>query len=191
MPRVKKLTAKEEKFVEAIALGKGTTEAALEAGYSPKCPAEIGAENLTKPRIQTALEKRKAYYRSLADVKGKDIIGAYQEMAFASIEDALDDNGNLDFAKAKKNGSAKLIKKISRQQTKYGETVAVEFYSRTDALNQLTDVLGIKKQPGLNPNDADVIATVLSKLKSSGYDDEKIAAFTKANFPELATEVVS
>lgn len=41
-------------------------------------------------------------------------------------------------------------------------------------------------------SDSDAIVdAVIAKLKSSGYDDEKIAAFTKANFPELATEVVS
>lgn len=52
--------------------------------------------------------------------------------------------------------------------------------------------LGKPKETVEVQTNADAVAeAVLSKLKSSGYDDEKIAAFTKANFPELATEVVS
>lgn len=50
---------------------------------------------------------------------------------------------------------------------------------------------GAYVNPATNPADLDIVNSVIAKLKSSGYDDEKIAAFTKANFPELATEVVS
>ena len=154
----KKLTVKEQKFVDLVAKGTGKAEAAKQAGYSTRNAAVLASELQKKPNIVTALEERRAFFRSIADVEAKDIIGAQAEIAFATIEDALDDDGRLDFKKAKENGSTKLIKKISRQQTKYGETVAVEFYSRSDALGQLTDILGLKQNPREN---ADTLAKVL------------------------------
>lgn len=141
---------KERKFVDLVAKGVGHEKAATQAGYSARSSHTLASRLLQKVEIQDALEKRREYFRSIADVEAKDIIGAQVEIAFASIEDALDDDGRLDFKKAKENGSAKLIKKLSRQQTKHGETIAVEFYSRTDALGQLSDILGLKQMPREN-----------------------------------------
>jgi len=145
------LTPKEAKFVDIVAKGSTSKlQAAIQAGYSPKTAHVTAYETLSKPRIQEALKERQFYYRSIAEVDAKDIIGAYQEMAFASIEDALDENGGLDFEKAKANGSAKLIKKITKQHTQNGVNTIVEFYPRTEALGQLTDILGIKQLPREN-----------------------------------------
>lgn len=146
----KKLNARELKFVDLIAKGLGYEEAAIKAGYAPGAARNRATKLLNKPAVSEAIDQRRSYFRSIADVEAKDIIGAQVEIAFASIEDALDDSGRLDFEKAKKNGSAKLIKKISRQQTKYGENVSIEFYSRTDALNHLSDILGLKQMPREN-----------------------------------------
>lgn len=141
-----RLTNKEQKFVDGVAKGLGYGVAAVAAGYSMRSARTLAARLLKKVHINEALDKRREYFRSIADVEVKDIIGAQAEMAFASIEDALDENGYLDFAKAKLNGSAKLIRKISRVHTKYGETVAVEFYSRADALDKLSNILGLYQQ---------------------------------------------
>lgn len=145
-----KLTHKEQKFVDLVARGIGYEEAAKQSGYSERSAATLASRLLKKVEVSSEIKKRQEYYRTLADVTDKEIIGAHVEMAFASIEDALNDTGYLDFAKAKENGSAKLIKKISRVNTKYGENVAVEFYARTDALGQLTDILGLKQLPQEN-----------------------------------------
>lgn len=193
----KKLTKKEEVFVEAIAnpAVSSNTQAALLAGYSENTACAIANENLNKPYIQTAIEKRKAEYRALADVEAKDIIGAQQEIAFASIEDALDDDGYINFPKAKQNGAAKLIKKISRTPNKYGEAVTVEFYSRSDALNQLADILGIKQMPKENENSHWVRAAQTLISKGSAKDiQEAIQLLKEAEFqitPEIETALIS
>lgn len=154
-----KLTTQDEQFVDKVAKGVAASRAYVEVGHkSTKNNRKSAGDKLRKPHIQQALEERKAYFRSIADVEAKDIIGAQQEIAFASIEDALDESGRLDFNKARENGSAKLIKKIARQQTQYGENVTVEFYSRTDALSQLADMLGLKQAP--RQNEADLKKTV-------------------------------
>jgi phage terminase small subunit len=65
----KKLTAKQKKFVEAY-VG-NATEAAKLAGYSEKTAKAIGHENLTKPNLLEAVEKRqeKEINKLIADRK--------------------------------------------------------------------------------------------------------------------------
>lgn len=55
-----KLTVKQKRFADAyIELG-NATQAAIEAGYSKKTAAVIGAENLIKPNIKSYIEERMA-----------------------------------------------------------------------------------------------------------------------------------
>lgn len=186
------LTHKERKFVDLVSKGVSHQQAAKEAGYSPRSAAVTASRLLKKANVGNALEERKAYYRSIADVQAKDIIGAQQEMAFASIEDALDDNGFLDFQKAKKTGAAKLIKKISRQQTKFGENVAVEFYSRSEALGQLTDILGLKQMPKANAATiVELAEQVKAELLKSGWREEEAERFIANKYPETVSDAVN
>ncbi len=53
----KKLTIKQQKFVnEYIKTGNGT-QSAIKAGYSENCAQEIASENLLKPIIKAKIEK--------------------------------------------------------------------------------------------------------------------------------------
>ncbi len=53
-----KLTVKQQRFVEVYS--GNATQAALEAGYSPRTAAFIGAENLKKPQIKAAIAERES-----------------------------------------------------------------------------------------------------------------------------------
>lgn len=53
----RKLTIKQQRFVDAIAVHGNATKAAEDAGYSPKTAAAIGCENLRKPKIAAAIRK--------------------------------------------------------------------------------------------------------------------------------------
>ena len=56
-----RLTPKQEAFVREYMIDLNATQAAIRAGYSEKTANRIGAENLTKPVIQQAIqEQRKA-----------------------------------------------------------------------------------------------------------------------------------
>ena len=59
-----KLTIKQKKFVEEYIISGNATEAALKAGYSKKTAKSIGAENLTKPDIIAALQKKEKEIQS-------------------------------------------------------------------------------------------------------------------------------
>lgn len=185
-----KLTKRQQRFVEAVADPnvKSNAEAARRAGYSPKTAGEIAKENLQKPYIFEAIEKRKARLAELARVTDEHILGATAEIAFSSIEDALDDSGYFDFKKAKQNGSVALIKKITRNPTKYGETVAIEFYPKDAAQARLGEYKGMKQQERTNEQDADLLrikSAIESRAKDKGVDyAEELKNFV-ANYAEI------
>ena len=53
-----KLTLKQRKFIDSYIKSGNATQAALDAGYSKKTAARTGSENLYKPPIKAAIEKR-------------------------------------------------------------------------------------------------------------------------------------
>lgn len=58
------LTNKQLRFVDEYLVDLNATQAAIRAGYSPKTAGVIGAENLEKPKISAAIEKRMAEKQS-------------------------------------------------------------------------------------------------------------------------------
>ena len=64
MSSMKKLTQKQQRFVDEYIISGNATQAAIRAGYSKKTARFVGAENLTKPNIKDELEKRNAEIKS-------------------------------------------------------------------------------------------------------------------------------
>ena len=56
----KKLTPKQQRFVDEYLIDLNATQAAIRAGYSAKTAAVIGNENLIKPYIADAIAKAQA-----------------------------------------------------------------------------------------------------------------------------------
>lgn len=54
----KKLTPKQERFIQEYLVDCNATQAAIRAGYSAKTAASIGDENLRKPEIKDVIELR-------------------------------------------------------------------------------------------------------------------------------------
>ena len=52
----KKLTPKQQRFVDEYLIDLNATQAAIRAGYSEKTAGSIGEENLKKPEIQTVIQ---------------------------------------------------------------------------------------------------------------------------------------
>lgn len=50
-----KLTVKEQKLIKGVAAGKSQTQAAIEAGYSPRSAHELASKTLKKVDVQNAL----------------------------------------------------------------------------------------------------------------------------------------
>lgn len=60
----KKLTLKQQRFVDEYIISGNATQAAIKAGYSKKTANRIAAENLSKPVIKTVIDKRNEEIKS-------------------------------------------------------------------------------------------------------------------------------
>ena len=59
-----KLTQKQQRFVDEYIISGNATQAAIKAGYAKKAAYRTGADNLKKPQIKSAIEKRNAEIQS-------------------------------------------------------------------------------------------------------------------------------
>ncbi|WP_258115632.1 terminase small subunit [Levilactobacillus yiduensis] len=71
---MQKLTIKQQKFIESYIVSGNATQAAIEAGYSKKTAGQTGNENLKKPDILKALEKRTEEIRDEKIVDQREIM---------------------------------------------------------------------------------------------------------------------
>lgn len=111
---IKKLTVKEELFIEYYLQSFNATKSAIWAGYSEKTATEIGYENLRKPHIaqviDAKIEERKARIP-------KDLPIHLNNIANFNIADLLDENGEIDFEIIKQNKFPGLVQGVSITET--------------------------------------------------------------------------
>lgn len=81
-----KLTAKQLRFIDEYLIDLNATEAAKRAGYSKKTAYSIGNENLKKPEIKLAIEKRLSEKEDAAIMKQDEILKLYTAIARGELE---------------------------------------------------------------------------------------------------------
>lgn len=84
-----KLTPKQAMFVKEYLVDLNATQAAIRAGYKEKTAAVIGAENLTKPNIQAALDKAMAERSQRTDIKADDVLRYWHDIATADPNEII------------------------------------------------------------------------------------------------------
>lgn len=146
----------QEQFIENMAdpAIRSQTEAYQKAYNVDTATARASAARLlSNVNIVKRIEERKAEVALHANVTKEQVLGATALRAFATIDDAFNDQGEFDIKKARKTGAVHLIKKITRNQTEKGTNISVEFYSNESAQDRLGTYLGMEKQPETNPAD--------------------------------------
>ncbi|RIN77799.1 terminase small subunit [Staphylococcus simulans] len=69
-----KLTRRQELFIEEYLIDLNATQAAIRAGYSKKTAKQTGAENLSKPYLREAIDKKLAEKKSKLIMKQDEIL---------------------------------------------------------------------------------------------------------------------
>lgn len=139
--RDRKLSFKEESFVEHYVICLNGAEAARRAGYSEKSARQIASRLLSKDYIQVAIKQRldEKY------ISKEGVLAILGDIATGSIEDftSLDADGEpmVDLAKAARRNKLHLVKKIKRtrhtriiSKVEYiDEELAIELYDKQAA----------------------------------------------------------
>lgn len=77
------LTAKQQLFVKEYLVDLNATQAAIRAGYKEKTSRAIGAENLTKPNIQAAIEEAQNKRAERTEITADMVLQRWWDIATA------------------------------------------------------------------------------------------------------------
>ena len=79
------LTAKQQRFVDEYLIDLNATQAAIRAGYSARTARSISNENLTKPDIQSAIEKGMKARSSRVEITQDMVLKELAKIGFSDI----------------------------------------------------------------------------------------------------------
>lgn len=172
--------------------GKGRVTRAAQVAYpnqKPNSAAVTGSRLLRHPKVDRLIKKRLDRASRMAQVDREALIGMLMEIASASLGDIQNESHEIDWATAKKKGKDHLVKEISvtERHSKDGSsrsTTTYKMYSRHDAIDLLTDILGLKKQPAKNPLDTarEVFKQMRTDEKYSDMSDAELARYPALRF---------
>lgn len=91
----RKLTPKQQRFVDEYLIDLNATQAAIRAGYSPKTATAIASENLSKPSISAAIACAMAERSKRTGVTQDRILEELAKVAFIKLTDIVDDTGKI------------------------------------------------------------------------------------------------
>lgn len=96
MPKTRKrLTDKQQRFIEEYPVDFNASAAAQRAGYSPRTCGAAGHNLLKDDRIQKALGKHVKKLADKAEVTVERVLKEYARLAFFDIAELFDENGNM------------------------------------------------------------------------------------------------
>lgn len=160
-----KLSAKQALFVEEYLVDLNATEAALRAGYSAKSAKQIGTENLSKPAVAAAIEKRTKDRVERIELSQDLVVQELAKIAFANISDVASWDGAQVAVKDSESLSKTALSAVSSVAAgQYG--VTLRMHDKRAALVDLGKHLGMfKEKVELEVRDgADVVKTLFDRL---------------------------
>jgi phage terminase small subunit len=92
---MRKLTPKQQRFVDEYLIDLNGAQAAIRAGYSEKTAKEIASENLTKPNVIEAVSAAQAARSKRTQVDADWVLERLETEAKADLADIYDDSGAL------------------------------------------------------------------------------------------------
>jgi Terminase small subunit len=202
-PKKRKLSLRENRFVEAMANPevKSAAEAARRAGYSEKSARFIAYKTLAKVYISEAIERRKRRAIIHSRVTPQEVLGSAVFNMRSSINDALDEDGNFSIEKARATGVIDLIKKYKQTiRTTYmdgvkQETITIieiEIASPAEARQEVARYLKIMDKKGTASNfyiimtDAERAADLIRRMvERHNWSEERALEAVKEKYPHI------
>lgn len=156
------LTDRQRLFVDAYLQCWNATRAAIAAGYSQKTARQMGAENLSKPVIRKEIDARLKASAMSAD----EAMARLAAQARASIEDFIDEHGNIDVMRGIERGAGHALKRYKVIDTEHGTRTEIELYDVQSALLNIW-----KNQRAESGNATDVIDVRVVYDDALSHDD--------------------
>lgn len=137
-----KLTPKQQKFIDEYLVDLNGTQAAIRAGYSKKTAQRIASENLSKPVIRAAIQKRQAKLQSKLEVTQETVLRELASIGFANGTDFVTiEHGRVVIKNTNEVAPEKLPAVAGIKEGMYG--TEIKLHDKVKALELLGKYLGL------------------------------------------------
>lgn len=112
----KKLTLKQQRFVDEYIISGNATQAVIKAGYSKKTANRIATENLSKPVIKTAIDKRNAEIQSEKTMDMQEVMELLASIARGeTTEETVTNKGDVIETATRNSDKLKALELIGKR----------------------------------------------------------------------------
>ncbi|MCK0923723.1 terminase small subunit [Acinetobacter pittii] len=178
------LRGKQQRFVDEYLIDRNATQAAIRAGYSPKTATVIGAENLTKPNIQKAIELGEAELAERTKITQDRVMRELEKIGFSNMLDyiTITNEGDpvTDFSTLTRDQAAAISEIVVEEYTEGrgddARNVKRTKFKLSDKRSALVDMgkhLGMFKDHLVHSNDPE------NPLTDTKASSRKLAALAK------------
>ncbi|MDM8204513.1 terminase small subunit [Ligilactobacillus salivarius] len=113
---MKKLTQKQQRFVDEYIISGNATQAAIRAGYAKKAAYQTGAQNLKKPQIILALKKRNAEIKSQKTMDMQEVMERLAAIARGeTVEQQVTNKGTVVEVEPKTSDQIRAMELIGKR----------------------------------------------------------------------------
>ena len=146
---MRKLTPKQQRFVEEYLVDLNATQAAIRAGYSRKTAASIGEENLRKHEIQAAIQAAMKARQERTEITQDRVLAELAKIAFGDQRRVMTwgpSGVKLRDSSELTSDEAAIVAEVSESVTAAGGTLKLKTHDKVGALKLLGEHLGMFKQ---------------------------------------------
>ena len=112
----KKLTLKQQRFVDEYIISGNATQAAIKAGYSKKTAAVTATENLRKPNVKAAIDKRNAEIQSEKTMDMQEVMERLAAMGRGeTTEETVTNKGDVIETSTRNSDKLKALELIGKR----------------------------------------------------------------------------
>lgn len=144
----KKLTPKQQRFVEEYLVDLNATQACVRAGYSKKTAQRIGSENLSKPLIAAEIKKGSKIITEKTEVSAESIVTRLNILANRCMqaEPVTDKDGNpIGDYKFDSSGANKALELLGKTKAMFVDKIKTEDTTKHEFWTKLIQKVGAGK----------------------------------------------
>lgn len=146
---MRKLTPKQQRFVEEYLVDLNATQAAIRAGYSPKTAGQIGEKLLKKAEIREALAERMKARQQRTEVTQDRVVKELAKIAFGDPRNVMTwgpSGVTLKASAELTDDEAAFVSEVSETTTEHGGSLKLKTNDKLKALELLGRHLGMFKE---------------------------------------------
>ncbi len=175
----RKLTPKQQRFVDEYLVDLNATQAAIRAGYSKKTAKEQAARLLTKANVQAELQKRRKKIEKKLEISQKSVINELIAIVrangadYAKVVGTKETGAHVEFVPTDTLSPEKLCAIASIKENAQG--MEVKTHDKLRAMELLGKFMGWfeqKDSESTGPSLADTVVSAYQKRKERSDDNE-------------------